>query len=155
MTKRRQIFGVLMLDLLKINTSNGYMHDIAKVIPVMKSPADIAVFPSVNLAAGDEEINPGFEDRNLLESSLKMKILTHMETTYDLNSEGLNQAEAESWIEDYERFISSENADTGCSLCLVPGVQNYYISKIEPYSDWRDNRQTLEVTITIEYINLN
>jgi hypothetical protein len=155
MTKRRQIFEALKLDLLKINTSNGYMHDITQVISVLKSPGDVSVYPSVNLMAGDEEIHPDFEDRNLFACRIKMIILTHIETNYDLNSEGLNSAEAESWIEDYEKFMAAENADTGCTLCLMPGVENYYVSKIEPYSDWRDNRQTLEVTITVEYINLN
>jgi hypothetical protein len=153
MTKRNQIFESLKSGLLNIKRTNGYTHDINKVFPVLRTLDDVNEYPSVYFIMGEEEIRPEFEDRNTFGCTLQVIILTHIEANYDLNAEGLFTPEAESWVEDYQKFIADENPATGCLLGTIPGVENYYVSKIEPYSDWRENKQTLAVTITIQYIN--
>jgi hypothetical protein len=152
MTIRQQIFETLKTGLLRIQVSNGYSHDINKVIPVLRTLDEMNEFPSVVLIPGEESTRADYEDRNMFECSFELVILTHIETFYDLSSEGLFTSEAESWIEDYQRFIANDDIQTGCILALIEGVENFYLSKAIPYSDWRDNKQTLEVTITVQYI---
>jgi hypothetical protein len=155
MTQRQQIFETMKTDLLKINISNGYSHDINKVFPVLRSIDDINELPSICLVHGEEIITPESEDRNVTLNTFRLVILTHIETNYDANSEGLFALEAEKWIEDYRNFISGDDVSVCTALKMLEGVQNVYISRIEPYADWRENKQTLEIVITVEYINSN
>lgn len=155
MTQRQQIFETLKSDLLKINTSNGYSHDINKVFPVLRSIDDLNEFPAICLVHGEEIITPESEDRNVSLNTFRLVILTHIETSYDANSQGLFALESEKWIEDYRKFISGDDVNICTALMLLEGVQNVYISRIEPCADWRENKQTLEIVIAIEYINSN
>ena len=67
--------------------------------------------------------------------------------------------ESEKWIEDYTKFFP-QPSDPGvdplkiCTLWSVAGVMNYYISAIEPYTDRNDNRHTLDVELTVNYLSI-
>lgn len=155
MTSRQQIFETFKSDLLKIKSSNGYSHDINKVFPVPRVIDDLNEFPAVCLVHGEEIINPEGEDRSITSNTFRMIVLTHIETYYDADSEGLFTSDAEKWIEDYRNFISGDDLNTCSTLMMLPGVQNVYISRTEPYADWRENKQTLEITVTVEYLKTN
>jgi hypothetical protein len=152
MSKRTEITDTLKRDLLKVSVSNGYFHDIEKVIPMFRTPDDFNELPAVCVVAGDEEITAGLEDENVSENSLEVVIMTHMEVTNDWDFSGKFTDEAERWIDDYRKFVHSINPAAGCAVGFLDGVTHCYISRIEPYSDWRDNKQTLVIRVTVKYI---
>ena len=152
MTKRVEIYDALKNDLLKISAANGFAHDIKHVFPLMKTIDEVNEFPAVAAFMGEENVKSELEDRNLFESALDIILLTHIETMQDTGSEGAFTNEAESWVEDYRKLIASDDPALGCSLYNIEGVRNYYISRVEPYYDRRDNKQTLLMIITVQYI---
>jgi hypothetical protein len=144
-----------MTDLLKINQTNGYQHNIKSVHPVMRTIDEVNEFPSVFAVIGEEQISAVFEDTNMFDSSLELLLLTHIETPDDTDSEGLFTYEAERWVEDYRKLIGSFDRTTGSTLYNIEGVKNYFISRIEPFYDRNENKQTLLLTITVQYVFVN
>lgn len=153
MTKRQEIFETLKTDLLKIKIANGYAHDINKVIAIQKTADAINEFDAVVLFKADERVSPRNEAQNVFECSLNLIVLAHIETMSDVDSEGLFTTEAESMAEDFQNLLGNPDPAAGCTLGAIEGVDNFFISRIEPYTDTGESKQTLAITITVKYYN--
>lgn len=154
---RQIILNTIITDLARLNKANGYSHDAPAASKYYSALDDVSVPPGVNVYCSSQQNTPV---ESGLESTLKINILTHLQTDTDVNKEGLMTDEIESWIYDYWKFFThpscagSDSSKTS-TLWNVDGVTYYYISAVEPYYDRNDNRQTLMVELTVEAIIRN
>lgn len=153
---RNIILNTIINDIPRITTANGYKHNAPEASKYYQVLDDISIPPHINIYCGAERslaVEPG------LETTLNVIILTHVQVNNDVNKEGILSDEIENWIEDYKSFFTFPSAkDTEaskiCSLWSVAGVTSYYISSIEPYYDRNDNRHTVFVELTVNFIQI-
>jgi hypothetical protein len=117
-------------------------------------PDDVSAPPHINIYCGTQQNTPV---ESGLESTLKINILTHIQTGTDVKKEGILTNEIEDWIFDYWMFFthpSCEGSDASRTSTLwdVEGVTYYYVSAAEPYYDRNENRHTLFVELTVSIV---
>ncbi len=151
MTIREAILNLFSTDLLKITAANGYNNTITSCHPVFRELSRVTSFPQVNYFFGRERIEPASEDMRATKNALPLVILVHIQEDTDITQSGIITSSSESWVSDFKHFFDTTGA-AGCELFKeVPGIDGYYISLIEPYSDTGANRQTVGIELTIEY----
>lgn len=153
MTIREAILDLFATDLLKITESNRYNNTITSCKPVFRELSRVTSFPQVNYFFGRERIEPASEDMRATKNALPVVILVHIQEDTDIMQSGIITSASESWVSDFKHFFdNSPSVDAGCDLLeSVPGIDGFYISLIEPYSDTGSNRQTVGIELTIEY----
>ncbi|HEY3251258.1 MAG TPA: hypothetical protein VGK25_09080 [Ignavibacteria bacterium] len=153
---RNTILNTIITDIPRITIANGYKHDAPEASKYFSTLDDISSAPHINIYCGAQQslpMEPG------LETILKVNILTHAQVNTDINKEGLLTSDVESWLEDYIKFFtypSTAEAEESkiCTLWSVAGVTYYFISAIEPYYDRNDNRHTIFVELTVNFLQI-
>ena len=151
---RQQILNNIISDLTRLNKTNGYNHDAPAASMYYSTVDDVSVCPYINIYCSSQQnipVETGFE------STLKIDILTHIQGDTDINKEGILTEDIENWIYDYWTFFThpscaGSDASKISTLWNVDGVTYYYISAVEPYYDKNDNRHTIFVELTVEFV---
>ncbi|HJY64460.1 MAG TPA: hypothetical protein VJ455_09920 [Ignavibacteria bacterium] len=151
---RQTILNTIISDIRRISKDNNYNHDAPQASAYYSKLDDVSIAPQINLYCGSEHSTPVEAG---LESILKINIFTHIQVNTDVKKEGLLTNEVESWVNDFKLFFtepSCAGSDVSkiSTLWSVAGVTYYFISAVEPYYDRNDNRHTIFLELTVNYI---
>jgi hypothetical protein len=153
---RNEILNHIISDISRIRISNGYNHDAPEADKYFFTADDVSVAPRISARCDSQYSTPTEAG---LDTTLKLSIITHIAINNDIGKSGKMTEEAEKWIEDYEKLFShpsAVNADPAkiSTLWSIGGVSHYYISAVEPFTDRNENRHTLNIELTVNYLTL-
>jgi hypothetical protein len=153
---RNEILNNIISDISRIKISNGYNHDAPEAAKYFFTADDVSIAPKIS-AACDSQFSTPTEAG--LDTTLKLSIVTHVSVNSDIDKSGRMTEEIEKWVQDYEKLFSHPsaiNADPSkiSTLWSVGGVSYYYISAVEPFKDRNENRHTLNIELTVNYLTI-